>query len=181
MKAALKLSALLCGVLLAACQQPEWRDPAKSKHPQVSDQADVVSANTPTVQGPSPGPAPWAKDILGKSPREVFPRTDLCVGNADKVEHKYAGPPAGASVIGWGWDVARKVRIQKVILVDASYKIVGAGIGGFPRPEVPKASPDVLDPRTGWRAHTLSTAGPLDAYGVLADGASICPLGHVEL
>lgn len=181
MKTTQKLSTLLCGALLAACQQPEWRDPAKSKHAQDSDQAPIVEAVVPTIQGASPGIAQWAKGLLGKSPREVFPKTGLCTGNTDLVEHKYAGPPAGSAVIGWGWDVANKTRIQKVILVDASYKIVGAGVGGLPRPDVPQGSPEVPDPQTGWRAHTSSTTGPLDAYGILADGVSICPLGHAEL
>jgi hypothetical protein len=40
---------------------------------------------------------------------------------------------------------------------------------------------DVTSETTGWDALTPLSVGSLDAYGVLADGHTLCRLGHVEL
>jgi hypothetical protein len=59
--------------------------------------------------------------------------------------------------------------------------IAGAGDGGTRRLDVPRVRPDITSETTGWEAVTWRYAGPVDVYGVLADGQTICRLGHIEL
>jgi hypothetical protein len=68
-----------------------------------------------------------------------------------------------------------------VVLVDADFRIVGAGEGGVPRPDIPAAKSYIQDPNTGWHANVARVSGPLDAYGVIASGTAVCPLGHFQL
>ncbi len=117
--------------------------------------------------------------MLGKPLRDIFPATGLCKGNTDIVQKVYSGLPAGVQLHGWGWDLAKKARIERVVLVDKSYRIVGAGEGGVARSDVPVSIPEITDPATGWNADIAVKSGPLDVYGLTGDD-SICVLGHIE-
>lgn len=150
-------------VLVASCDRPKDRSEA---------QAPAASAAAPRPPQPA-----WAADYLGKNLRELFPKTGDCVGNTEAVETRYAD---GAAVIGWGWDNAGKAAVGRVVLVDAGYRVVGAGETGLSRPDVPAARPEVGDPNTGWRAITTTAAGSLDAYGITDGGQGACKLGHIE-
>lgn len=175
---ALALAAAAC---VAGCDQPKWRE-APAAAP---DKATApATAAAPVRQIPSdpagtPAAPSWAEAVMGKILREAYPKTGICKGNTDIVQKTYAGQPAGVQIHGWGWDNAANTRVERVVLVDKGFKIVGAGQGGVARPDVTTAVPEITDRNSGWNADAPVTAGPLDAYGVLADG-SICVLGHIE-
>jgi hypothetical protein len=122
----------------------------------------------------------WASPLLGKTLREAFPGDAGCIGNADR-QSKHYGGAGGAKVVGWAWDPVRTSPLPRVVLVDSDFRIRGAGEGGLRRADVPQARPDITSETTGWWALTSVSSGPLDAYGVLPDGRSVCKLGHVEL
>jgi hypothetical protein len=157
--------ALLSLLALAACDKPK----------------DRTKTATPTAAEPLPAPPAWAGAYMGKGLRDLFPGDGECVGNTDAVEKRYAGASPGTAVVGWGWDVRAKAPVQRVVLVDKDFKVVGAGETGVARPDVPQARPDITSPTTGWRAVTTAVSGGIDAYG-LTDGArSVCRLGHLDL
>lgn len=167
-------AALVVGLLaLGACERPEWARHGEDPAPPTAA-AEALDVSTT-------GLVAWAAPLIGKSPREAFPRNGVCIGNADVASPagKSKGP-AARSVIGWGWDVAAKAPVTRVILVDASYRIVGAGDGGQPRPDVQKVRPE-FGGTSGWRADTNLPRGGVDAFGVVGDGTGICPLGHLTL
>jgi hypothetical protein len=163
LKIAPALIASLALVLVAGCDQPK-------------DRSEAPPPAAPAASPRPPQPA-WAADYLGKSLRELFPKTGDCVGNTEAVETRYAD---GAAVIGWGWDIAAKAAVGRVVLVDAAYRVVGAGETGLSRPDVPAARADITDPNTGWRAITTTAAGAFDAYGITDGGQGACKLGHIE-
>ena len=166
------LAALLT---LAACDQPKFRD---TTAPPAGASAPKPEKNMVDAGGTPPAPA-WAQALIGKNLRAAFPKTGICRGNTDIVQRQYAGAPAGVQIHGWGWDTARKARVDRVLLVDATLRIVGAGEGGISRTDVPTALPEVTDPNSGWNANIAVTKGPLDGYGVTGDD-SVCVLGHIE-
>ena len=158
--------ALIAGLallLVAGCDRPKDR---------TEEQAPAAAAAAPRPPQPA-----WAADYLGKSLRELFPKTGDCVGNTEAVETRYAD---GAAVIGWGWDNVAKAAVGRVVLVDAGYRVVGAGETGLSRPDVPSARPEVTDPNTGWRAIATTAAGAFDAYGITDGGQGACKLGHID-
>ena len=151
---------------LSGCDKPKQRNvPAPPAPP-----AGAAAALPPL-------PA-WGKDMIGKAQSALFPpEFKTCLGNTDNVEQKYAD---GVKIVGWGWDPAAKAPIARVILVDITGLVAGAGETGLTRPDVPAAKPEVTSNTTGWAALTSRTTGPVDTFGILADGKSLCVLGHLE-
>jgi hypothetical protein len=163
----LPVPALMAAVLigLAGCDEPKPRRPP------------------PPAAAAQPLPAlpAWAGELVGRPLAEALPGPPgACLGNTDAVGARYAGAPAGVQVVGWGWDRAAKAPVRRVVLVDIAARVVGAGEGGLPRPDVNAAVAEVTSPTTGWAAYAPRTAGPLDAYGLVDDGRAICRLGHLE-
>lgn len=128
-----------------------------------------------------PPPPEWAADLIGKSLRVTYPNVGECVGNTDSVKLRFGNGLGGSKVAGWGWDPAAKAPVPRVVLADQDFRIEGAGESGARRKDVPKALPSVTSDFAGWEALTPLNAGPVDAWGVLADGKTICKLGHLEL
>ena len=162
---------------LVGCDQPKPRNPEPSA-PAAGAQAPAKPA-IPTVAEALPQPA-WAAEVVGKNLRTTYPKEGTCTGNTDLVTKKYVGQPGGVEILGWGWDPAKKARVGKVVLIDRDYNIVGAGEGGVERPDVPPTLPEVTDPNSGFHAYTTHVAGPVDTYGVIGAGDTVCPLGHLE-
>jgi hypothetical protein len=163
--------------LLTACDQPKPRGPAANA-PAAAPAPAQAAQNTE----PAPAAPAWAVALIGKPLKEAFPGADVsCVGNTDNVVNRYQGASPGVKIVGWGWDPAAKAAVQRVVLVDADARIVGAGETGAPRPDVTAARPDITSPTTGWTAVTAKTSGPVDAYGIIGDGKSLCRLGHLEI
>jgi hypothetical protein len=140
-----------------------------------STHADHVTAED------MPPPPAWAAELIGKPLRVVFPGLGECIGNTDSVKARYGGGLGGSKIAGWGWDPARKAPVARVVLADRDFRIYGAGESGVRRRDVPRAVPAITSETTGWEALTPLNAGPLDAWGVLADGKTICKLGHIDL
>jgi hypothetical protein len=181
MRAVLILCSVLC-LALAGCDQPKWRGDgaAPGAAPQaVTAAASTVAPTRPVDPGPTPAPPPWAQGLVGKPLREAFPGTGVCKGNTDIIEKTYAGSPAGVRIHGWGWDVAAKTRVARILLVDADARIVGAGEGGASRPDVTAAVPEVTDGQTGWNADLARTSGVVDTFGVVGGGKAVCVLGRM--
>jgi len=141
-------------------------------------QRNVPPAPAPATAAALPPLPAWGKDMIGKAQSALFPAAfKPCVGNTDNVEQKYAD---GVKIVGWGWDPATKAPVPRVILVDVTGLIAGVGETGLPRPDVNAASPQIKSPTTGWGALTSRTTGPVDVYGIVDGGKSLCQLGHLE-
>jgi hypothetical protein len=167
----LRLGLALCAVAaLAGCDKPKPRNPPPAE----------AAATAPQAAEPAPLAPAWSAELMGKPMRAAFPNDGTCVGNTDNVQKTYAGPPAGTQIVGWGWDDAAKAPIARVVLVDKDLVVIGAGETGLERPDVVRARPNITSNTTGWSAMTGMTKGALDTYGVLADGKSVCKLGHIE-
>lgn len=184
-------AAVLAGAALAACSQPAWRNPATSKGSsalppdiaRIAAEAGRVRSTRTDHLTPAdlPGPPDWAAPLIGKPLRASFPQDGACMGNTDGVKLRYENGADGARVAGWGWDPARKAAVPRVVLVDPYWIIRGAGETGARRRDVPRVVSQITSETTGWEAITPLNVGGLNAYGVLADGRTICKLGHVDL
>ena len=184
---------VLAAGLLVACGDPAWRNPATATGtaalaPEVARVADAEaaqrrgSAHADHVTAEAmPPPPEWAAELIGKPLRVVFPAVGDCIGNTDAVKERFGGGLGGSKIAGWGWDAARKAPVARVVLADRDFRIFGAGESGARRRDVPRAVPSITSETTGWEALTPLNAGPLDAWGVLADGKTICKLGHIDL
>ena len=162
------LTAVAATLALSACDKPKNR-------PNAVQAASGAAAGKAAQLPPLPA---WSKDMIGKAKTDLFPgEPKPCIGNTDNVEQTYAD---GVKIVGWGWDSAAKAPIARVILVDITGLVAGAGETGVSRPDVNAAKPEVTSPTTGWAALTSRTTGPVDAFGILADGKSLCVLGHLE-
>lgn len=171
-KPAFMVAALLA---LSACDKPKIRDAAAPAAPAADSQAGAKDVTDPGGTPPAPV---WVRALIGKDLKTAFPNVGACKGNTDILQRRYAGDPAGVQIHGWGWDLTRKVRIKRVVLVDETSRIVGGGEGGLPRPDVPLALPDVTDGATGWNADIPVTKGPLGTFGVTGPD-SLCVLGRI--
>lgn len=162
----------LATAAVAACS------PAKA--PQT--QAPTPHKVAPLVAGPLPAPPAWAQPFMGKIITQALPQKETCLGNADHRLDRYAGPPAGSVVGGWGWDKTTRQPVAHVLLTDETLRVWGAGeaVGGE-RPDVPKYAPEVQSERTGWRGVAQATSGLVVAWGLVDDGKAICPMGEMEL
>jgi hypothetical protein len=164
------LLGLLATLALAGCDKPKDRTPPPPK-PATASQA----ASAPTTLPALPA---WSGEVLGKPAKALFPgEFKPCVGNTDSLEQKYTD---GVRIIGWGWDLAAKTPIARVLLTDAAGVVVGVGETGVPRPDVNAAKPEIPSPTTGWAGLTRNRKGPVIAYGIIDDGKSLCQLGRLE-
>jgi hypothetical protein len=156
-------------LLVSACDKAKERDVAAP-----------AAAPAPIAAEPLPGQPAWFAGVAGKTLVEAFSAAEgSCVGNTDNVEVRYAG---GVKIVGWGWDPKAKAPVSRVVVVDGSGKIVGGGESGLGRPDVIAARPgEVTSPTTGWSAIVPLAKGPVDAFGVVADGKATCRLGHLEI
>ncbi|MDB5476740.1 MAG: hypothetical protein JWP49_2251 [Phenylobacterium sp.] len=179
--------------LLAGCSQPAWRDPATSRGtaelaPEVVRVAEAEAtarkgsahADHVTTEGMAP-PPDWAAALIGQSLRTTYPQVGECIGNTDSVKLRFGNGLGGSKIAGWSWDAATKAPVPRIVLADRDFRIEGAGESGTRRRDVPRAVPAVTSETAGWEALTPLNAGPVDAWGVLADGKTICKLGHLEL
>lgn len=163
----------------AGCSRPDWTDPETSKGSRALPRPAGGKA-IPTDPGPAPPHPAWVAPLIGRELRAVFPKDGVCVGNSDGVARLHTGSPRGARIVGWAWDYEQKAPAPRVVLVDAAGAIVGGGETGFPRPDVPRAIPSITSQTSGWEAVSSVTAGRVQAYGVIHDGAAVCPLAGVQ-
>lgn len=165
--------AAAAALALAGCDKPKDRTP-----PPPAPTAAAPAAAEPRPTERLPALPAWGQPMIGKAQASLFPgEMKPCVGNTDNVERRYAD---GVRIVGWGWDTAAEVPIARVILVDAAGLVTGAGETGLPRPDVNAAKPEISSPTTGWGGYTSRVTGPIDAYGIIDGGKSLCRLGHLE-
>jgi len=181
-KAARAARLALAGLAVLAaggCARPDWTDPETSKGSRALPPPPAKPA-IPSDPGPAPTPPAWVAPLLGKPLRTAFPRDGVCVGNTDGVVRRYAGPPAGARVVGWAWEFAAKAPVPRVVVVGDGV-IIGGGEAGSLRVDVPSVVPAVTSDRSGWEAIAPQTSDRVEVFGVVENGQAICPLAGVEL
>ena len=133
-----------------------------------------------TTKAPMPAYPDWAGAMIGRSLKDAARPGGVCKGALDVVSSKYVGARPGVTVEGWGWDETGARPLARVLLVDPTGRIVGAGVVGALRSDVPKVVSEVKTPAVGWKGVAGVTAGELQAVGVTAAGAS-CTLGRLLL
>lgn len=167
-------SAVLLGsvFILAACSPPNWASgkPAQGQPSEVAK--PVQGEERKALVAP-----PWASEWIGRKLPLSSSNPAECTGNLDGVRPSEQG--AGRVVFGWGWDVAGKARIARIVVVDPAGNVVAVGEGGSPRGDVPQARPEVNDPNAGWNVEIGDLVGPLYAYGLLSDQGRPCRLGYL--
>jgi hypothetical protein len=156
---------------VGACDQPKWRG------------LEDAAASNSRQQSIDPLPARpgWLTSLQGRPLRAAFTREAPCIGYTEVVAMTYKGAPSGAKIIGWGWSSEGRRPPPRILLVDASSNIVGGGESGLERLDVPTAKPAISSKNTGWWALTTQQHGRLEAYGLLADGQTVCRLGGIDL
>jgi hypothetical protein len=184
---------LAAAATLAGCSQPGWRDPATSRGSAAVAPAVLAAlgqrdaAQKPVAvarfvtSDPLPAAPAWATPMIAQPVNRFFPKTAKCLGNTDGVKVRYTGAARGVRLAGWAWDPVGHAALQHVVIMGADGLVAGAGDGGTRRLDVPRVLPNITSTTTGWEAVTWRYAGPVDVYGVLADGQTICRLGHIVL
>jgi hypothetical protein len=158
---------------LSACDKPKPRNVP----PPAPVAAGAAAAPAPGGAGAMPALPEWSKDLIGKPIANLFPGDPtICTGNTDNVQQTYAD---GVQIVGWGWDPQAKAPIAHVLLVDTTGLVAGAGEAGLDRPDVPRAKPEVTSGKSGWAAYTSRTMGPIESFGVINGGKSVCRLGRL--
>lgn len=138
--------------------------------------SSLSACDQPKPRSLPPAAPDWARPMIGKPMTAFVSQSAACQGAVDRAEPR---GPSGVTVHGWGWDPAAQTAPARVILTDRSGRIVGAGQGGAPRPDVPAALPAVPDADTGWSAEARRTHGPVRAYGLVAGGGAACLIGEL--
>lgn len=122
-------------------------------------------------------PQPW---WIGRPASALFADApaDRCLGSFDTASD--LGRIAdGTYVDGWAWDVKAQAAPEWVVLLDEEGIVRSLARGGLARPDVGRVHPAVAGSRPGWRGYAAAK-DPLaryEAFAVLGDGATICPLG----
>jgi hypothetical protein len=121
--------------------------------------------------------ASWATPMIGKPLAQYFPKkTSRCLGYLDGAILRYAGARSGAKVYGWSFDQASEAPMSRVVFADSAGTIVGAGDGGFPRPDVPAKLAQIASPATGWEGYVADAAQPVTAWGITSLPGTVCRL-----
>lgn len=166
-------AAAVLSAFVAACDQPEWRG--------LSTAEAANGEARPQSVDPLPQPPAWMSPLQGRPLRAAFTGEVRCEGNVEGIALVYAGQPAGVRIAGWAWAPEAHAAPPKVLIVDASGVIVGGGETGLERLDVPTALPAVTSNYSGWWALASQVNGRVEAYGLLADGRSVCRLGSLDL
>jgi hypothetical protein len=142
---------------------------------QTQTDVTVLAADLPSAPD-------WAKPMIGQPLSTVAPAKAECQGYADRVATVYKGAHGGVSAIGWSWDPDSHKPLQRILMVDPTGAVVGAGQpGGEPRPDVVAARPGVVTtPNVGWVASTQVTSGQVKVYGLTNSGAA-CQIGVLSV
>ena len=96
---------------------------------------------------------------------------ERCRGGIDQVAAVGVSDARGWRASGWTWDAERRTVPGRVVVADATGRVVGYGLSGFPRA--------VGGEGGDWHGH-FAAAQPVSivAYALLDDGRTACPLGR---
>jgi outer membrane protein OmpA-like peptidoglycan-associated protein len=133
-------------------------------------------ASIPIVTDPMPAYPVWSQPMIGRPLRAVFPKTTQCLGYVDGAKLEYAGVRPGVKLYGWAFDEAAQTPVSRVVFSDAGGTIVGAGVGGFERPDVPATLANISSPVTGWEGFAAATATPVAVWAIPGVPGTICRL-----
>jgi hypothetical protein len=108
----------------------------------------------------------WLGTALAAHVRLVDPAQ--CRGGIDGIGAVDAAGPDAWRTRGWVWDRNQQTVPRRIVIADASGRVLGYGLSGFPR--------------TGeggdWRGHfTMPPPVSIVAYALLENGRTACPLG----
>ena len=102
---------------------------------------------------------------------------NVCRGFMDVLEPAKDGDGVWRA-LGWGWDVQARRSFERVVLTDSGGQVLGIGLSGLPRLDVPKLVKDVRDDHAGWLGRLRPGAGlEVIAYGVTRTGDA-CEIGR---
>jgi outer membrane protein OmpA-like peptidoglycan-associated protein len=136
----------------------------------------------PVVDQSMPPYPRWAQPMIGKPLRTFFPNLSThCLGYLDSALVRYAGTREGIELRGWAYDTDADAPVRRVVFANASKaildgKIAGAADGGFRRPDVPAALPQIESMTTGWQGYTTILNGRLTAWAILTRPRTACRL-----
>jgi hypothetical protein len=133
-------------------------------------------ANVPVVTDPMPAYPAWSAPMIGHPLHAVFPKTTQCLGYVDGAKLQYEGIRPGVKLYGWAYDHAAQAPVGRVLFSDAGGTIVGAGEGGFERPDVPATLASVTSTATGWEGYAAATTTPVAAWAVTGAAGTVCRL-----
>jgi outer membrane protein OmpA-like peptidoglycan-associated protein len=138
--------------------------------------APKATANPILVVDDSIPPYPdWASPMIGKPLRGYFANTtSRCLGYLDDVVIKYTGAHPGAKIIGWGFDTTSNAPVARLVFADNNGVIIGAGEGGFQRPDVAARQPKIASTTTGWEGYVEVTTRPVAAWGIMSQPGTVC-------
>lgn len=137
----------------------------------------VIEPSPPVLADSIPAYPIWASRLLGARLSVAFSKRSFqCLGYLDGVVARYAGTRQGIKVFGWSYDAASKSPIAKVVFTDDSGRIVGAGAGGFQRPDVPARLPAIASTLTGWQGYVEPARWPVTAWGIMSRPDTVCRL-----
>jgi len=104
----------------------------------------------------------------------------LCRGTIDEVAPMKDPQWPGFRVSGWTWDYHDHRPGKAVAWVNTSGRLIGAARSGFSRPDVRKWIPAFDRDDTGYVGYIPGDleSATADAYVILADGFSACPLSQ---
>lgn len=128
----------------------------------------------------APAYVEWMGRPLASTVRLSAP--DRCRGFLDDAVLQGDGPGRYATARGWAWDAVDRRRIDRVLLVDETGRIVGFGRGPLRRSDVPRGTGGAVpDRRVGWAGHAAASGGTLRAFGLVSSD-EVCALqGEIRL
>lgn len=102
-----------------------------------------------------------------------------CLGGVDSAQTIADNRWGGIRFSGWAFDKQGEAPATKVVLVGQNGRVIGVARGGFFRPDVPAAIPEVRTRQTGFWGYVPDDLKQSEArsFAVLSDRVSACPLG----
>ncbi|MDR3562447.1 MAG: hypothetical protein P4N59_13580 [Negativicutes bacterium] len=108
----------------------------------------------------------------------VFADDALCQGSFDRAEKVADGPSSGWRATGQAWLAIWGKAPGKILLGDASGRVVGYGIGGF---DLPSLGIPQDKQKAGWvGAFTSASPESVVAFALVDDGPVVCRLGSAR-
>lgn len=142
--------------------------------------APAGSEATQIEAAAAPGPAPlvFPAAYVGRQVADFVSSGDgKCVGRVDTIIRTPAGIAAG----GWGWNLDQDAAFEKLLLVDGGGIVIGSGVGGASRPDVPAVVKDVTNPNVGWNATGAGADGSIEVFGLDTTGTKACSIGKADI
>ncbi|MBY0291763.1 MAG: hypothetical protein K2W92_00525 [Alphaproteobacteria bacterium] len=108
----------------------------------------------------------------------VSPNVDTCQGAIEKIVPIVgSSAPNDARVMGWAWNNAARLPIERILLVNQENIIIGVASGGYASPSSSNTPKNIKSAIIGWHGFAkLPDDGIIRAFGVIRNGLEACPL-----